>query len=217
VTEWEIERDPAGAAEEVRLAYGLGLHGYQFTATSRHRHGVTEPWNSARLRPFWDRVVGLGKPVFFTLVPWPRPTLEDYLAQLGMWQAWLERYPQVPAVLTHGFPWRLLREGRRLRLPARLFEPFRVPSARLQLLFHISLGNVWDYPYAELHTAIARVVDTLGSDRLMWGTDMPNVERFCTYRQTLETFTVHCRGLIADGDIADLVGGTATRLFGLES
>jgi L-alanine-DL-glutamate epimerase-like enolase superfamily enzyme len=42
----------------------------------------------------------------------------------------------------------------------------------------------------------------------MWGTDMPNVERFCAWRQALETFTVHCRGLIAAVDIAlwDLAG-----------
>ena len=215
--EWEIERDPEAAMAEVSRAYGLGLHGYQFLVTSRYRHGVTASWDGPGLRAFWDHVVRLGKPIFFTLTPWPRPTVDDYVGQLRTWQGWLDRYPAVPAVLTHGFPWRLFREGRRLRLPAPLFEPFRAPAARLQLLFHISLGNVWDHPYAELHTAIAHLVDTLGSERLMWGTDMPNVERFCTYRQTLETFTVHCRGLIADGDIANIVGGTAARLFGLDA
>jgi predicted TIM-barrel fold metal-dependent hydrolase len=215
VVEWEIERDPGRSVDEVRHAYERGLHGYQFTLISRYRHGVTEAWDGPRLRPFWDGVVALGKPIYFTLAPWPRPTLDDYLTELDRWQGWLARYPGVPAVLTHGFPWRLLRQGRRLRLPPRLFEPFRVPSARLQLLFQISLGNVWDYPYTELHTAIAQLVDHLGSDRLMWGTDMPNVERFCTYRQTLEAFTVHCRGLITDQDIANIVGGTTTRLFGL--
>jgi predicted TIM-barrel fold metal-dependent hydrolase len=213
--EWELERDPEGAMAELSRAYGLGLHGYQFVVTSRYRHGVAASWDGPSLRPFWDHVAGLGKPVFFTLTPWPRPTVDDYLGQLRTWQGWLARYPAVPAVLTHGFPWRLFRQGRRLRLPARLFEPFRAPAARLQLLFHISLGNVWDYPYAELHTAIAHLVDTLGSERLMWGTDMPNVERFCTYRQTLETFTVHCRGLVADADLANIVGGTAAELFGL--
>jgi predicted TIM-barrel fold metal-dependent hydrolase len=215
VVEWEIEQDPERAVDEVRRAYALGLRGYQFTAISRYRHGVAEPWDGPRLRTFWDGVVALGRPIFLTLAPWPRPTLEDYLAELAMWQRWLERYPDIPAVLTHGFPWRLLRDGRRLRLPARLFEPFRAPGARLQLLFQISLGNVWDYPYTELHTAIAQLVERLGSERLMWGTDMPNVERFCTYRQALEAFTVHCRSLVADGDIANIVGGTTARLFGL--
>jgi predicted TIM-barrel fold metal-dependent hydrolase len=215
VAEWEIERDPEAAMAEVSRAYALGLHGYQFSVTSRYRHGVTAPWDGPGLRGFWDHVARLGRPVFFTVTPWPEPTVESYLGQLRTWQRWLDRYPDVPAVLTHGFPWRLFREGERLRLPDRLFEPFRAPAARLQLLFHISLGNVWRYPYAELHTAIARLVDTLGSDRLIWGTDMPNVERFCTYRQTLETFTVHGRGLLSDADIANIVGGTAERLLGL--
>lgn len=213
--EWEIEQDPEAAAAEVCRAYGLGLHGYQFGVTSRYRHGVTASWDGPALRPFWDQVARLDKPVFFTLTPWPRPTAEDYLGQLRIWQGWLERYPAVPAVLTHGFPWRLFVEGRRLCLPEWLLEPFRARAARLQLLFHISLGNVWEYPYRELHTAIAQLVDALGSDRLMWGTDMPNVERFCTYCQTLETFTVHCQGLLTTADLANIVGGTAARLFGL--
>ena len=113
---------------------------------------------------------------FFTPTPWPRPTLDDYLGQLRTWQGWLERYPTVTAVLTHGFPRRLLLKGRRLRLPGALLEPFRAPSARLQLLFHISLGDVWKYPYLERHTAIAHLVGALGSERLMWGMDGPNVE-----------------------------------------
>jgi len=213
--EWEIDGDPEAAMAEVSRAYALGLHGYQFTVTGRYRHGVTASWDGPALRPFWDHVAGLGRPVFFTLNPWPQPTAEDYLGQLRTWRGWLERYPQVPAVLTHGFPWRLFREPRRLRLPAALFEPFRAPSAHLQLLFHISLGNVWEYPYRELHTAIAQLVDTLGSARLIWGTDMPNVERFCTYRQTLDTFTVHADGLVGAADLRNLVGGTCARLFAL--
>jgi hypothetical protein len=33
--------------------------------------------------------------------------------------------------------------------------------------------------------------------------------------QTLEPFTVHCDGLVAAVDIANIMGGTAARLFGL--
>ena len=113
--------------------------------------GSAHPGTGRRCAPFRDHVARLGKPVFFTLTPWPEPTVRDYLGQLRTWQGWLERYPRVPAVLTHGFPWRLFREGRGLQLPAPLFEAFQAPAARLQLLFRISLGNVWDYPYTELH------------------------------------------------------------------
>ena len=174
IAEWEIEKDPEARVAEVARAYADGLHGYQFIMN------------------------------FFTLSAWPRPTVDDDLAQLRTWRGWLERYPGVPTVHTHGFPWRLFRDGGRLRLPAALFEPFQVSTASLQLLFQISLGNIWDYPYPELATAVAQLVDTLGSDRLMWGTDMPNVERFCNYRQ------------ISDADIDNIVGGTAAQLFRLD-
>jgi predicted TIM-barrel fold metal-dependent hydrolase len=216
VREWKIDSDPEACVAEVKRAYGLGLHGLQFIVNSRYRYSVTQPWDEGACRSFWDGVVALGRPIFFTLSAWPRPVVADYLEQLRRWTGWLERYPQATAVLTHGFPWRLFRDGRRLRLPDALFEPFRRSRARLQLLFHINLGNIWDYPYHELHTVIAQLVDTLVSDRLMYGTDMPNVERFCNYRQTLDTFRVHCRGLIADTDISNIVGGTAAQLFGLK-
>ena len=216
VREWEIETDPNAAVAEVKRAYDLGLHGLQFIVNSRYRYGLTQPWDEGACRTFWDGVVALGRPIFFTLSAWPRPVVTDYLEQLHRWTRWLQRYPQVAAILTHGFPWRLLRDGRRLRLPHALFEPFRQSTARLELLFQINLGNIWEYPYDEVHTAIAQLVDTIGSDRMMYGTDMPNVERFCNYRQTLDTFRVHCTGLISDGDIANIVGGTAARLFGLK-
>ena len=34
--------------------------------------------------------------------------------------------------------------------------------------------------------------------------DHSNVEGFCTYLQTLETYTVHCEGLVAPADVVKL-------------
>ena len=232
IPEWKIERDPEGAVAEVERAYAKGLHGLQFSVHNRYRYGVTESWNASACRPFWDGVTVLGKPIFFTIcAPCPGSTVEDYLSQLQVWQGWLTRYPDTLAVLTHGFPWRLFLSSSPnphqvrtsagkggadgLRLPDALFEPFRASNAILELLFQISLGNVWDYPYTELHPTIVQLVEKIGSERLMWGTDMPNVERFCTYRQNLETFRVHCKGLISDEDIDNILGGTAARLFNI--
>ena len=79
----------------------------------------------------------------------------------------------------------------------------------------LGLANVWQLQMVQTGAGVADELRTLGSDRLMWGTDMPNVERFCNYRQTLDTFRVHCLGLITDADIANIVGGTTARLFGL--
>jgi predicted TIM-barrel fold metal-dependent hydrolase len=211
---WELESAPEAFVAEVEHAYAQGLHGFQFLVNDRYRYGVTASWNSPACRAFWDGVVGLGKPIFFTISPpCPRSTLADYLAQFRIWREWLEQYPEAAVVLTHGFHWRFFREGERLRLPDEVLVPFRASSAKLELLFPIALGNLWDYPYLELHPTIVQLVETLGSDRLIWGTDMPNVERFCTYRQTLDAFRIHCRGVVTDADIANIIGGTVAQLF----
>jgi predicted TIM-barrel fold metal-dependent hydrolase len=213
VPEWQIEEKPEHLVEEVARAYANGLHGLQIITDSRYRHGLTASWDADACRPFWDGVVALGKPILFTLHTWP--TLPEYLEQLRIWSGWLARYPDIPVVHTHGFPWGLLRDGNGLQLPDALFEPFRNSSASLELLFPITIGHIWDYPYKEVQPAVVELVKKLGSERLMWGTDMPNVERHCNYRQTLDMFRVHCRGLLSDKAIDDIVGGTCARLFGL--
>ena len=214
IKEWEIDTDPEGQGREVERAYANGLAGLQFVVNARWRSGNFAPWDGPACRPFWDGVAALGRPILFTIVPHGTgPALDGYLEQLRVWQGWLERYPEVPAVLTHGFPWRLFIDGDRLTFPDALFEPFRASGAMLQLLYHIALGNVWDYPYLELRSATEQLVERIGSERLMWGTDMPNVERFCNYRQTLDTFRVHHQGVIGDRDIDNITGETARRLF----
>lgn len=215
IKEWEIETDPEGQLAEVERAYARGLHGLQFLVRPRFLYGVTKSWDDEACRPFWDGVTALAKPVFFTIEPPPPGTQEDYFGQLRIWAGWLERYPEVPVVLTHGISWRLFLDGKTLNLPDAVFDPFRNSAAKLQLLFNIALGNVIDYPCWELRPTIVQLVETLGSDRLMWGTDMPNVERFCNYRQTLDMFRVHCLGVIADDDIDNITGGTMQRLFDL--
>ena len=214
IKEWDIDSDPEGQGLEVERAYANGLAGLQFVVNARFRNGVHASWDGPECRTFWDGVAALGRPILFTIVPHgPRPNPEGYLEALRTWRGWLERYPEVPAVLTHGFPWRMFMEGDRIALPDAIFEPFRASGASLQLLYHISLGNVWDYPYPQLHSTTEQLVRVLGSERLMWGTDMPNVERFCNYRQTLDTFRVHHRGVIDDRDIDNITGETARRLF----
>lgn len=214
VKEWEIEINPQQQVDEVARCYAGGLHGLQFIVNARFRQGITKSWNDEACREFWDGISALGKPVFFTIVPpCPGPQLEDYLTQLRLWRDWQQCYPHLPGVLTHGFAWRMFLRNGKIDLPDDIFEAFQDTSARLELLFHIALGNVWEYPYRELHPVIETLVGRLGSDRLMWGTDMPNVERFCNYRQTLDTFQVHCQDVLAQQDIDNILGVTAGRLF----
>ena len=59
-------------------------------------------------------------------------------------------------------------------------------------------------------------MEKIGSDRLLWGTDMPFQNRFCIYRQSRRWIEAHYDFLDA-GNIADIMGGTAARVLDLNS
>jgi predicted TIM-barrel fold metal-dependent hydrolase len=48
----------------------------------------------------------------------------------------------------------------------------------------------------------------------MWGSDMPNVERFCTYRQSLDYVRRYC-DFLTSRDMDLILGANAARLYGL--
>ena len=54
--------------------------------------------------------------------------------------------------------------------------------------------------------------DQLGAERLMWGSDMPNVERFCTYGQSLDYVRRYC-DFVRVSDMDHILGGNAARLY----
>ena len=61
---------------------------------------------------------------------------------------------------------------------------------------------------AEAQPLIRELYQKLGASKLLWGSDMPNVERSCTYRQTLTYLTHHC-DFISEADLDQIVGGNA--------
>jgi len=81
-------------------------------------------------------------------------------------------------------------------------------------MFPITWGGFWDYPYPEAQTLIQQMRDLFGASKLIWGSDMPNVERFCTYRQCVDYVRKHCTFLSASEKDA-VLGGNVAQLFGL--
>ena len=102
----------------------------------------------------------------------------------------MERYPGVRVVLTHGLSWRSFAAESGIHVPdavSRRPAHRQLPDFHVQLLFAIFLGGMYDYPMTQIRTALERVVERLGPGRLMWGTDIPMVMRFQTYRQSLDS------------------------------
>jgi predicted TIM-barrel fold metal-dependent hydrolase len=56
--------------------------------------------------------------------------------------------------------------------------------------------------------------DRWGASKLVWGSDMPNVERFCTYRQSVDYVRRHC-GFLSAAEKDLVLGGNIARMLGI--
>ncbi|MAG36704.1 MAG: hypothetical protein CL878_10760, partial [Dehalococcoidia bacterium] len=212
--EWLIAADPEAAVRKVeRAVREQGLSGLQFLPPQLDLYSDGAVWDGPRFRPFWDGVASLGIPVFFSLRDRVSPAVESYRDELGTLLRWMERYPEVKAVHTHGLVWRLFMHETGLDIPEWVWDPFANPNLSLQLMFPIALGAVWDYPMPEVRPTIETCVERLGADRLMWGTDMPIVTRFWTYRQNIDFIRRYC-DFPSGSDLALILGGTTAHLLG---
>ncbi len=87
----------------------------------------------------------------------------------------------------------------------------------IELLYPIHWGRLHDYPWPELRPTIERQLILAGPSRLVWGSDMPNVERNCTYRQSLEYLPRILSGVVTEDDLDSMLGGNLMRLFDLQN
>lgn len=227
VEEWRIIADPdAVTAETVRAIQDGGLHAVKFIPPLCYR-ASDEPWDDGPYRPFWEAVVSLGVPIFFTLGSGPGDLAgrkhskseqqRGYLDEHRILMRWMERYPDTVCSLTHGFPWRtfLDEDGQAIALPGEIWEPFDNPNLSLEVCFPVRLGDIFDYPYREVWPTLLDMIERIGADQLLWGTDMPFQNRFCTYRQSRKWIEVPFSDWAGLGkeQLAAIMGGTAARLL----
>ena len=225
VDEKLIHTDVDSVIESVTMAIrDLGLHAIKFNANG---YIVSdEPWDGGPYAPFWEAVSTLGVPVFITLVTGPARAREagpdpegqrGYLGEQRILMRLMERYPQMVFSVTHGFPWRVYLDGERISLPDDIWAPFENPNLSLEVCFPVRIGDIFDYPYREVWPTMEAMVERIGPGQLMYGTDMPFQNRFCTYRQSrdwLERHFASSTGL-TDDDLALIMGGTAARVLGM--
>lgn len=202
----------------------LKLHALKF---SSYGYDISpEPWDRGTYTPFWDAVSTLGVPVFFTLSTGPRRGLEigpnaqqqiGYVKELQILSRLMEKYPSLLCSITHGFPWRVFIDQGRLSVPEEIWEPFGNPNLSLEVCFPVRIGDLFDYPYREVWPTLQNMVERIGPHRLLYGTDMPFQNRFCTYRQSRHWIERHFAPTIglSDNDLEHIMGMTAARVLGI--
>ena len=190
---------------------GLGLSGLWFDTRNIYfkggPYGIDHPANT----PFFNHVRDRNIPIYWNC-PSPEPTRESYMETLLTLGRWLDRYPEIPCVLTNGFPFDYFKSPRGIVFPEDFWQVLDAPNLLVEICFPIITGGRMAYPYEELWPIIDQFYQRLGPTKLVWGSDMPNVERFCTYRQCLDYLRLNC-DFIPQAEMNLICGDNVAKLF----
>lgn len=169
----------------------LGMAGFYFTTTGLFRSGYQPMHSDRAYDPYWSFVEKSGLPVFW--VQSGNSPVGDYEAEMRHLATIIERFPAIRHVLVHGVPTSLYAdESDRLTLPPIIETLLTQAPVQAEILYPIAWGGKQDYPYPRAHTHIRQLLDRFGAGRFLWGSDAPNVDRYCTYAQSLTYFTHYC-------------------------
>lgn len=206
-----VEAEAHTEAEIARLRHAvreLGLRGLYYANRGLFTVGYRHQFDDPTFDPFWEAVRDLGIPVFWEIVGVPNPTEPAaLLRELDRLDRWFARWPTIPGVWTHGFSPPLLAE-----MPEPLARLLRREQLMVEILFPIHWGRDHEYPFPELDPALRTLYQRVGPNRLVWGSDMPNVERNITYRQSLQYLRIVADWIPAD-DMDRLLGLNILRLL----
>ncbi|WP_414475310.1 amidohydrolase family protein [Microvirga sp. M2] len=189
----------------------LGMAGLYFTTTGLFRNGYRTLPDDPVYDPLWQEVAKRDLPVFWVhSANSPIGTYEDEMRHLTRI---VERHPALRHVLVHGVPTALYADADDLiALPPLLDRLLREAPVFAELLYPIGWGGRMAYPYPRAVNHARQLVETYGSNRFMWGSDMPNVERYCTYAQSLNYLADHADFLSAE-DTRRIFRDNALSLF----
>lgn len=154
--------------------------------------------------PLFDRIAELGLSVNLALAPMDQPKLRTLAAA----------YPSIPFFVCHlGGP---ARNGQPVAEWEEVLRSAEVENIHIKISgFAYSTLHTWEYPYPDVLPYIERIYRAFGAGRMLWGSDYPPTMRYMTYRQSVEVIRTHCT-FMPDADRAQVLGGTAARVFKLD-
>jgi predicted TIM-barrel fold metal-dependent hydrolase len=202
---------PDGVAEVDRAAK-LGLKGIYYNVEGFARHDFPWPLDDERLDPLWDRLQALRLVLCAEISGAPRYDAKGYIDNMLALGRVLDRFRGIKCHLAMGVPVQFFARGDKWDLPPELEAIYKRENFWVEIMFPITWGGRWDYPYREAHPLIRDLRDRLGAEKLLWGSDMPNVERFCTYRQTLDYVRRYC-DFLNPHEMDLVLGLNAVRLY----
>jgi len=130
---------------------------------------------------------------------------QDYRAVWAQFTRWCDRHPGIPSVIVQGIPVTVMLERGTIRLPDYVVETVRRHAVFVEICYAITHAIWEEYPLPQTNRLVLELYTRLGPDKLVWGSDFPNIERLCTYAQSLNHVRLHCP-FIGAPDMALILG-----------
>jgi predicted TIM-barrel fold metal-dependent hydrolase len=209
----EFEADKECEISKLRhIVKDLGLKAIFYEAMRFLETGNICGFIDKKFDLFWREVSDLGIAVL-----WNFTSSKAHMEQLRAFAEWADRFPDVQSLVSMGFCVRPFKQNGTVEYPKELFDIFQKPNVLAEVVYPIQAGPVgWEYPFPEANRLIKRQYEELGAHKLCWGSDMPNVERNCTYRQCLTHLTKHC-DFIKPSDMELILGGNIARIMKIKT
>lgn len=192
----------------------LGLKGVYFALDALARYGFKPDFDDHKLEAFWSRIDAAKLPVFFEITAIPNYDEASYIRNVVRLGGLMKRYRNIRWVLVMGPSVGYFGTSGQWNFPDEVLAAYRHENLLIEIMFPITWGGVWDYPYPEAQSLIRGMRDLFGASKLIWGSDMPNVERFCTYTQCLDYVRRYCSFLSAD-EKDKILGGNLDAALGI--
>lgn len=210
-----VDEDRADRPEQIdglrHAVKDLGLTALYFECNGYGKSNYENHLDDAKYNPFWEEVQSLGIPVLWDIrVAVRRTSHAAYMEEVMRLHALIKRFPRIRHVLTHGMPSSAFNASG--EMPEDLLALLRDPMVTTEILFPILHGSSWDYPYVEAQPIIRELLRRAGPTKFIWGADMPNIERSCTYAQSLNYLRNHCK-FVPQGDMDMILGRNAEELY----
>lgn len=215
IREWKAYQ-PEEIARLTHAVEKLGLRGLHFMTEALFMVDYQDDWNGPKFEPLWKEVQRLRIPIFWDIfsVPWGVQPYDHWQEESRRLIEWARRHPDIPCLLTHGLIIPFWPHDRHhVEVPEVSWDLFRCPNMYIEVILPIYMGSEYQYPYKVACKLLKELHQKLGPHKLVWGTDMPAVERVALYKQSLD----YLRGcdFLTEEEYGLLVGGNAAQLLSL--
>lgn len=193
----------AGAEHAAYLIEDLGLHGILY---QNILHVGPVRYDEPAYDPLWREVARLHVPVWWIIRG------REYADVWHKFTRWCDRHAGIPSVIVQGIPEAAMVERGTIRLPDYVVQTVQRHHVYVEICYAITHGIWEEYPFPRTNEMVRELYYRLGPQKLVWGSDFPNVERLCTYAQSLNHVKNHCP-FIAPTDMEAILGGNLSQLF----